>query len=125
MWFGVGAGMLLSWVRGLAFGVVIASVILGSILTFVWPPLESALPLPDSGFGTLTFTRGVASHPVGPPLFWLVVGWGCIALSGRLFRGARKICAARDCLGSSQQPLRPRGSALAGPLQAAPRTGPP
>ncbi|MEM6926636.1 MAG: ABC transporter permease subunit [Myxococcota bacterium] len=87
MWFGVGAGMLLSWLRGLAFGVVVALVLLGTMFTFANPSFEAAIPLPDSGFGTLTFTRGLASHPPGPPLFWFVVGSACIAVSGRLFDG--------------------------------------
>ncbi len=87
VWFGVGAGMLLSWLRGLAIGVVIVTVLLAQMVVFAWPPLGAAIPLPDSSFGELTFVRGVASHPSGPPVFWFVVGSLCMLLSGRLFLG--------------------------------------
>jgi len=102
LWFGVGAGMLLSWLRGLAFGVVVAMVMLGGLLSVAVPPLEDALPLPDSGFGTLTFTRGVASHPVGPPLFWFLAGSACAGLSGLLFLGGGGRLVARGSAAMSR-----------------------
>ncbi|MEN0066966.1 MAG: ABC transporter permease, partial [Myxococcota bacterium] len=101
-WFGLGVGMLLSWIRGLAISVVIALMFAGSILTFAIPSLGDAVPLPDTGFGRLTWTRGEASHPFGPPLFWFGIGTLCMVISGWLFTGPGGALVARGSAAMSR-----------------------
>lgn len=95
LWFGFGAGLLLSWIRGLAVGVVVAAVVVGMVIVFAVPPLEDLVPLPGSGYGQLTWTHGVPTHPVVPPLVWTGVGTIAMLLSAALFQGPGGALLAR------------------------------
>ncbi|MBX2802432.1 MAG: ABC transporter permease [Myxococcales bacterium] len=85
--FAVGLGMLLSWLRGLAFGVIVVGLVSVLTLTVLVPSVGDVFPVPSSAYGKLVWERGVPWHPLGPPLLWAGVGVAAMAVSGALFVG--------------------------------------
>jgi hypothetical protein len=91
---GLAAGMLLSWIGGLAWGLLVFAFAVAMCAGTVWPPLWPWMPGPGT-IGTLEFTGVVASHPLGPPLWHLTAAGLAVAASGVLFGGpGRHLTAA-------------------------------
>lgn len=87
LWFYLGLGMLLSWLRGLAFGAVFAMLFGAALLTEVLPATSAWIPLPDSDYGTVAWRRGVPHLDPWPILAWATMGTACVGLSWALFLG--------------------------------------
>jgi len=83
---GLGLGMLLSWLRGLAWGVLTLGMVVGLFGGLLFPPLQSYVPLFGT-WGTIEFAHGQPIHPTSPLLVWSVVGLLSIGLSFLLFLG--------------------------------------
>ncbi|MCB9687937.1 MAG: hypothetical protein H6735_23050 [Alphaproteobacteria bacterium] len=91
---GLGAGLLLSWLGPLAYGVVGLALLIGFCGGLIWPPLRIWTPVVGT-IGSLAWDHGSASHPWGPPLLQLATG-GLMALgSFGLFLGPGRALVAR------------------------------
>lgn len=87
LWFALGLGMLLSWLRGLALGAVVALLFVGLFLGEMFPAWAAWIPLPDADYGVLSYTKRTAVLDLRPAALWAIVGTGCMAVSGLLFLG--------------------------------------
>jgi hypothetical protein len=83
---GTGLGLLFSWVGALGWGLLVLGLVGWMIGSLILPPVRP-YALGVGSMGGLEFVDGVAVHPVGPVVFWLVVTGGAIAFAGLLFLG--------------------------------------
>ncbi|MEZ4321302.1 MAG: ABC transporter permease [Myxococcota bacterium] len=83
---GLGLGMILSWVRGLAWGVVVLGFVVGMVGGVIFPPMQAYVPLFGT-WGTLEFTGRQPLHPLGPLVAWPSLGGLGALLSFLLFLG--------------------------------------
>lgn len=90
---GLGTGLLLSWLQGLAWGVLgLAAVVAGC--AGVWaPPIRAWVPVVGT-LGTLEWTGRTASHPVGPVALQLALAAVAVGVSGVLFSGPGRFLTA-------------------------------
>ncbi len=83
---GLGLGMLLSWLRGLAWGVLILGFVVGLVLGVIFPTVQAFVPLFGT-WGTIEFIDGQPTHAVAPLVVWASVGIFGIVTSFLLFVG--------------------------------------
>lgn len=98
-WSGFTIGLLLSWFGRLAWGVVLLGLIMSGVFSVLIAPMRPYVP----GFGTfgsLTFVSREMTHPVGPIVFWIVIGWVQAALAGILFIGPGERLTLRGSMGT-------------------------
>lgn len=83
---GFGLGMLFSWLRGLAWGLLVLFLVVGGTIGILYPPLSDYLPLVGT-WGAVEFVAGEPTHALRPLVVWTVLGAMGIGLSGLLFLG--------------------------------------
>ncbi len=91
---GFGGGLLLSWLGGLGWGVVVLMLTGGLFLRIAAPPVRTWLPMLGT-YGALDWDLGTATHPLGPAVGWAIVGAVTAALSGVLFGGPGSMFTSR------------------------------
>jgi hypothetical protein len=83
---GLGLGMLLSWLRGLAWGVLILGFVVGMVTGVLFPTVQAYVPLFGT-WGTLEFIDGQPTHALAPLVVWSTIGVFGIFTSFLLFIG--------------------------------------
>lgn len=90
---GLGLGLLLSWIRGLAWGVLLLVVMVMMVAAVLQPMLQPYTLL--ASWGNLEFINRQVSHPVGPLVFWSGLGLFGMLASGALFLGPGEMFTRR------------------------------
>ena len=86
MFTGLSFGLLLSWLGGLAWGVLLSGFGLFFAIALVAPGYR-AYGLFGGSYGSLEFFQGQPTHPIAPLIFWAVLGVISVVISGLLFLG--------------------------------------
>lgn len=92
---GFGLGLLLSWLRVLAWGVLVLVLVIGGIVSIMAPPIQDYVPLVGS-WGEVVLNLRTPTHPLGPLAVWTTLGIGGILLSYLLFLGPARGCFSAD-----------------------------
>ncbi|TVQ90605.1 MAG: hypothetical protein EA397_12300 [Deltaproteobacteria bacterium] len=70
---GYGLGLVLSWFRVLAWGVLVVAFVMLGMISVVYPPLQEYMPM-SGGWGQVVLDLRAPTHPPGPLVVWPVLG---------------------------------------------------